>query len=122
MVTAPATDLTLKVAEGRPQDAGRCLARLDPADMTRLGAAAGTVVQIEGKRVAVGKAMPAFRDLRGRQLVQIDGITRSNAGAVIGERVTLTVVETSAAVRLVLAPEGASALRPASGEQISRAL
>jgi hypothetical protein len=49
--TATAAGVTLKVAEGRPQDAGRCLARLDPADPARLGAATGTVVQIEGKRM-----------------------------------------------------------------------
>src|SRR5688572_10210979 len=89
MVIATATDLTLKVAEGRPQDAGRGLARLDPTDMARLGAAAGAVLQISGARTAAARVMPAFRDVRGRQLVQIDGLTRRNAGAVIGEKVTL---------------------------------
>ena len=84
--------------------------------------AAGTVIQIEGKRTTAAKAMPAFRDLRGRQVVQIDGITRSNAGAVIGERVTLRVAEVAAAQRVVLVPEGANTTRHLTGEQISRAL
>ena len=112
---------TLKVAEGRPQDAGRGLARLDPADMARLGAAAGTVVQISGTRAAAARVMPAFRDLRGRQLVQIDGITRRNAGAVIGEKVTLAVVQPPPAQRVVLAPEGGHLLR-LTGDHIARAL
>ena len=120
--TASVAGVTLKVAEGRPQDAGRSLARLDPADMTRLSAAPGTIVQIEGKRTAAAKVMPAFRDLRGRQLVQIDGITRSNAGTVIGEKVTLTVVEPPAAQRVLLAPEGAHGLRPMGAEHVCRAL
>jgi transitional endoplasmic reticulum ATPase len=119
--TATPVDVTLKVAEGRPQDAGRGLARLDPADMSRLGATAGTVVQISGTRVAAARVMPAFRDLRGRQLVQIDGITRRNAGAVIGEKVTLAVVQPPAAQRVVLAPEGGHLLRLTS-EHITRAL
>src|ERR1043165_2895018 len=119
---ASAGGLTLEVAEGRPQDAGRSLARLDPADMARLSAPAGTIVQIEGKRIAAAKVMPAFRDLRGRQLVQIDGIIRSNARAVIGEKVTLTVVDPPAAQRLVLAPESAPRRRPLDPHHVSRAL
>jgi transitional endoplasmic reticulum ATPase len=119
--SATAADVTLKVAEGRPQDVGRGLARLDPADMTRLGAAAGTVVQISGARVAAARVMPAFRELRGRQLVQIDGMTRRNAGAVIGEKVTLAVVQPQAAQRIVLTPEGGHLLRLTS-EHIARAL
>ena len=119
--TATVADISLKVAEGRPQDAGRGLARLDPADMTRLGAAAGTVVQISGTRVAAARVMPAFREVRGRQLVQIDGITRRNAGAVIGEKVTLAVVQPPPAQRVVLAPEGGHVLR-LSSEHIARAL
>ena len=120
--TAPPTTVTVKVVEGRPHDAGRCLARLDPADMTRLGTAPGGVVQIEGKRATAARVMPAYRDLRGRQVVQIDGITRSNAGAVIGERVTLTVIEPVPAQRVVLAPEGALGPRHLSQEHIARAL
>ncbi len=120
--TATPASVTLKVAEGRPQDAGRGLARLDPADIARLGAGAGTVIQIAGKKIAAAKLMPAFRDLRGRQLVQIDGIVRSNAGAVIGEKVVLTVTEAVAAQRVVLAPEGTQALRQVNPEQASRAL
>lgn len=122
MTTTETATVMLKVAEGRPQDAGRGLARLDPADMARLSAGAGTVIQITGKRIAAAKVMPAFRDLRGRQLVQIDGITRSNAGAVIGERVTLAVVEAATAQRIVLAPEGTHLLRSIGIEQISRSL
>ena len=122
MATVAAPAVTLTVAEGRRQDAGRGLARLDPVDLGRLGAAAGAVVQISGKRTAAARAMPAFRDCRGRQVVQIDGITRGNAGAVIGEKIALTVVEPSAAQRVVVAAEGAQVLRHLSGEQIARSL
>jgi transitional endoplasmic reticulum ATPase len=114
--------LILKVAEGRPQDAGRSLARLDPADMVALSAAAGAIVQITGKRVAAAKVMPAYREIRGKQLVQIDGLTRSNAGAVIGEKVTLALVDPAAAQRVVLVPEATQGVRPFTPEQIVRAL
>jgi transitional endoplasmic reticulum ATPase len=117
--TTPA--VIVKVAEGRPQDVGRGLARLDPADIARLGVGIGTVVQIAGKKITAAKVMPAFRDLRGKQLVQIDGVTRSNAGAVIGEKVTLTIIEVATAQRVVLAPDGPQP-RHLHLEQIARSL
>jgi transitional endoplasmic reticulum ATPase len=120
--TATTAQVTLRVAEARVQDAGRGLARLDPADMARLSAPAGTVIQIAGSRIAAAKAMPAFRELRGRQIVQIDGVTRNNAGAAIGEKVTLSVVDAVSAHRVVLVPEGAPASRRLSAEQITRSL
>ena len=39
-------ELTLKVVEGRLQDVGRGLARLDPIDISRLSLPVGGVVQI----------------------------------------------------------------------------
>ena len=120
--TATTPQVTLKVIEARHQDAGRGLARLDPVDMARLAAPAGTVIQIEGSRTAAAKVMPTFRDLRGRQIVQIDGLTRSNAGAAIGEKVTLSVVEAVSAHRVVLVPEGAPTVRRLTADQITRSL
>ena len=116
------TPLTLRVAEGRPHDAGRGLARLDPADLARLSATTGSVIEITAKRTAAVKAMPSFRDLRGRQVVQIDGLTRSNAGAAIGETVTLRLVQPPAAERVVLAPEGAQVLRQLNDNFVRRSL
>src|SRR5262249_20810402 len=121
-VTVAAPDVMLKVTEGRPQDAGRGLARLDPADMQRIGATAGTIVRISGRKATAAKVMPAFRDLRGRQAVQIDGITRSNAGAVIGEKVAIVLAEAVPAQRVALAPEGRRGSRPIDAEQAARAL
>src|SRR5919197_1592587 len=97
--TTTSAAVVLKVVEGRPQDAGRGLARLDPADIARLGASAGSIVQITGKKAAAAKVMPAFRELRGKQVVQ-----------------------TTSAQRIVLAPEGSHVLRQLGTEQICRSL
>jgi transitional endoplasmic reticulum ATPase len=117
-----ATDINLKVAEGRLQDVGRGLARLDPADISRLGISIGSLVQIGGKKTTAAKVLPAFRDARGKQLIQIDGITRSNAGVVIGEKVALAPLQPVVAQRIVLVPEGAEVLRQATGEYLTRFL
>ena len=115
--------ISLKVSEAQAQDVGHGLARMDPADMARLGAAVGSVVQITGKKVTAAKLMPAFREARGKQLVQVDGLTRSNAGAAIGEKVTLTPVAAVAAQRITLAAEGTQALRqPRDREYVGKLL
>jgi transitional endoplasmic reticulum ATPase len=73
--------------------------------------------------VTVAKLMPAFREARGKQGVQIDGITRNNAGAGIGEKVTLEPVEALPAQRITLASEGTQALRqPRDREYVGRLL
>jgi transitional endoplasmic reticulum ATPase len=105
------TGLWLKVAEAQPQDVGRGMARLDPADIQQLGAAVGSIVQISGKKATAAKLMPAFKEARGQQVLQIDGLTRSNAGVAIGEKVRLSVVEAAPAQRVTLVPEGAPAWR-----------
>jgi transitional endoplasmic reticulum ATPase len=112
--------ITLKVSEGRSQDVGRCLARLDPADMNRLGATAGSIVQIAGKKTTAARVMPAFRDARGNEIVLIDGLTRSNAGAIIGEKVTLTLIEAVPAQRVLLAPEGLHTPRQLTAEYVGK--
>ena len=81
------THLKLKVSEAMPKDLGRGLARLDPADMARLGLEVGDVVEVVGKRTTVAKAMPAYKEHRGQSRVQIDGVARENAGAAIDRSV-----------------------------------
>lgn len=121
--TSQIATITLKVAEGQTQDVGKGLARLDPADMSRLGAAVGSIVRITSKKVTVAKLMPAFREARGKQVVQIDGITRNNAGAGIGEKVTLEPVEALPAQRITLASDGTQALRqPRDREYVGKLL
>src|SRR5215831_5186089 len=79
-------DLVRKATEALAKDVGRGLARLDPADMSLTGIAPGDVIRLTGKRATVAKAMPAFPKDRGNGIVQIDGVTRHNAGTSLGER------------------------------------
>lgn len=97
-------ELRLKVTEALSKDVGRAFARMDPADMARLGVAIGDIVEVEGKRQAVCKVLPAFKEIRGQGRVQLDGISRDNAGAGIDEHVVLRVAEHAPADRLTLAP------------------
>ncbi|HYN77694.1 MAG TPA: CDC48 family AAA ATPase [Lamprocystis sp. (in: g-proteobacteria)] len=98
------TELRLKVTEALSKDVGRAFARMDPADMARLGVAIGDILEVEGKRRAVCKVLPAFKEIRGQGRVQLDGISRDNAGAGLDEFVMLRVTEHAHAERITLAP------------------
>jgi transitional endoplasmic reticulum ATPase len=98
------TEIGLKVTEALGKDAGRGLARIDPEDMGKLGADIGDIVEIKGKRVTAAKVMPVFKDLRGRGVIQIDGLTRSNAGVGIGEKVQVRKVAYKPAGKVMLSP------------------
>lgn len=104
--------LTLRVAEGQSKDVGRGIARIDPQDFERIGAAIGDIVAISGKRTTVAKVMPAYHADRGKGIVQIDGIIRENAQASLDEKVRIHKVDHQIAKRITLAPLGSRQTLP----------
>ena len=104
MDKAPDGTLRLKVTEGLGKDVGRALARMDPADMKALGAEIGDIVEIVGKRRTVCKVMPAYKDARAGARVQLDGLSRGNAGVALDDVVSVRKVLAHPAQRIVLSP------------------
>lgn len=96
--------LRLKVSEALGKDVGRALARMDPADIKALGAELGNLVEIVGKRRTVCKVMPSYKDERAGARVQLDGLSRGNAGVALDEVVSVRRIITQPAQRLTLAP------------------
>lgn len=96
--------LLLKVSEALGKDAGRALARMDPADIEALGAKIGDIIEVSGKRSSVCKLMPAYMEYRNGSKVQLDGLSRDNAGVALDEIVTVRKVATPSAQKLVLSP------------------
>jgi len=96
--------LILKVAEALAKDVGRGIARLDPKDMARLGVEVGDIIQVMGKRPTPAKVMPAFMEDRGKDIIQIDGITRENAQIGLDEKGQVQKAEYKTASVVVLAP------------------
>jgi transitional endoplasmic reticulum ATPase len=103
MVKGGEAGLQLRVAEARAQDVGRGYARLDPADMERLGLRSGDVVEIAGKRTTLAKVLPQDREQRGQARVQIDGVTRDNAGVGLDHHVEVRKTAACPAARMVVA-------------------
>lgn len=101
------SEITLKVAEAVKKDVGRGLARIDPADIERLHTTIGEIVEITGKKRTVAKVMPAFKEERGKGIIQIDGPTRGNAHIGLDEKVTLKKIAWNPADNVVLTPVNA---------------
>jgi transitional endoplasmic reticulum ATPase len=106
-VTEPSTSsvaaaITLRVAEARVEDIAHAVARLSPADLERINARPGDILQITGRTVGVARAAAGDSGLNGS--IQIDGTVRSNCGAGLEEEVSATPVESSQAVAVRLAP------------------
>ncbi len=97
-------ELTLNVAKAYPADTGRGIARLDPSSLLKLQISPGDVIQITGKKTTVAKVWRADRQDWGQDLIRIDGFTRQNAGAGIGERVKVSPIEPKDANMVMFAP------------------
>jgi len=115
---------TYRVAEALPKDVGRGLARLDPKDMAELGAEIGDVIEVTSKQTTVARVMPAHVELRGKRSIQIDGISRANAGASLGGQVSVALTGAKTARTIVLAPTDAPAraARGLEGRYLTRLL
>jgi transitional endoplasmic reticulum ATPase len=94
----------LKVSEALGKDAGRALARMDPADIEALGAEIGDIIEVCGKRTTACRLMPAYKESRNGAKVQLDGLSRGNAGVALDEIVTLRKAATQLAQKLTLSP------------------
>lgn len=94
----------LKVTEALSKDMGRAFARMDPEDLKRLNVAIGDIVQVEGKRKTVCKAMPTYQELRGQSRVQLDGLSRDNAGTGMDDTVRIQKIKSRPAQQVSLLP------------------
>jgi transitional endoplasmic reticulum ATPase len=95
-------NLKLKISEALTKDVGRAIVRLDPSDLQKIGANIGDTVEVAGKRTTVCKAMPMYKELRGQQRIQMDGVTRENVGGGLDEFINLKKLNIPAAEKVVL--------------------
>ncbi|MBM3956610.1 MAG: CDC48 family AAA ATPase, partial [Gemmatimonadetes bacterium] len=84
----------------------------------------GDIVLMAGKRAAAAKVMPAYPGERGKAAVQVDGITRGNAQASLGEQVRIERASCQHAATVVLAAAGSAKAftHGGSARQLTRAL
>ncbi|MGA2467958.1 MAG: hypothetical protein ABSH06_26885 [Thermodesulfobacteriota bacterium] len=83
------TALDLKVSEALIEDVGKGLARIDPEDIKAINGVLGDLIEISGEKKTVARITGTFQEFYGKKVIQIDGITRANAKANLGELVRI---------------------------------
>ncbi len=108
MAEAPAIADTrmvkLQVAAARQEESGQGIARLPKASMSAIGAMEGDVIEIEGKRTTAARAVLAYAEDEGLEVVRLDGLQRANAEVGSGDHVSVRKAESRPAQRVVFAP------------------
>ncbi len=96
--------IKLQVANSRPDDSGRGLARLPRTIMAQLGVTEGDIVELIGQRVTPARVVFPYPEDETIQVVRIDGLQRANAGVGSGDFVEIRKSDPKPATRVVLAP------------------
>ncbi|MFW9833478.1 MAG: CDC48 family AAA ATPase [Candidatus Thorarchaeota archaeon] len=94
----------LKVAAAMPKDQGRGIVRLNSDVRNHLGLRSGDFVLLKGQKETVAVVWPSLKEDEVLDMVRMDGLIRSNAGARLGEMVEVSKTTVPEAARVVLAP------------------
>ena len=94
----------LRVAEAPRQFVGTGRAIVDPRAMEAAGWGAGQILELDHGRVTHAKLWPGGAEDAGTGVIRIDGMTRQNLGAGIGDRIAARAVKAATAERVVLSP------------------
>ncbi len=113
--------LQLTVIEGF--QVGRGVARIDPADIARLGCQSGDIVMITGGRTTAAKVVPSALVDRGQQTIQMDSQVRQNSASGLSERITVRKAKVRNAEKVTLLPlSGGAPIQESDLQYIARYL
>lgn len=96
-------ELKIKVAEVLAQnEIGKNIARIDTESMSKLGLHDGDLIEIIGSKSTASIAVESQSEFGN--IIRIDGTTRKNSGASIGDEVIIKKASAKEAKKVVLAP------------------
>ena len=94
----------MRVADARQRDVGHGKVRIDNETMQKLGITAGDFVEVQGKKMTVAVAWPAYAEDLGEEIVRMDGLIRRNSGVALNEYVALKKADVKDAQAIIFAP------------------
>ncbi len=100
----PAIEVVLKVAEAQQDAIGLNTVRIGTSWMKQLGVRPGDFVELEGGRKTIAKVERAYPGDLNLNIVRIDGTTRKNAKAAIGENIIVRKADVYEAEVVNLSP------------------
>jgi len=98
------TEIELKIEEIPQQHVGNGRAIIDPKIIEDNNWNTGQILELTYNKKTHVKLWPGAPEDYGSGIVKIDGITRHNIGAGIGDKIKIKAVEASSAEQIVLSP------------------
>ena len=98
------SEIVLKVDESPQQHVGRGRAIVDPKIIEDQKWNTGQILELTYNKKTHVKLWPGASEEYGSGIIKIDGITRQNIGAGIGDKISLKTVEAVKAEQIVLSP------------------
>ena len=95
--------LKLRIERLEKNRSGRSLCYVDQDIINDMGLSTGDIIEIRGKKKTTGILVSSMAD-KGKGVIRIDGIQRLNAGATIGEYVSIKLADVFSAEEVVLTP------------------
>ena len=94
----------LKVAEAAQRHVGKGIAVIDPKVVEDNNWEAGNVLELAGNRKSHVKLWPGSIEEYGTGIIKVDGITRQNIGAGIGEKISVRKADAKEAHQITVSP------------------
>jgi transitional endoplasmic reticulum ATPase len=91
----------LRIERLEKNRSGRSLCYVDQNVVEKLGLSTGEIVEIRGKKKTTAIIVSSIAD-KGKGIIRIDGLQRLNAGATIGEYVSIKIAEVYPAEQIIL--------------------
>ena len=98
------SEIELKIEEMPQAYVGKGVAIVDPKMIEDNGWQPGQVLELFSKKKSHVRLWSGFPEDYGSKIIRIDGLTRYNIGASIGENLTINAVEGAEAEQIVLSP------------------
>lgn len=116
--------ISLRISEIHSRDCGKGYARISDSDMKDLGVSSWDLVQIDGRRKTVVRALPMDAENGGADaVIEIDFVTRENAGVELDDIVIVKKTDLEKANRVTLCPRNKAFLYdPAKSRHLSNRL
>jgi len=97
-------EIELKIQEIPQQHVGKGRAIIDPKIIDDSKWNSGQILELTYNKKTHAKLWPGTTEDYGKGLIKIDGITRQNIGAGIGDKIKVKAVEAVDAEQIVLSP------------------
>lgn len=96
--------IDLELVEALQEDIDKGLARIPSKIMNNLSLVSGDIVEIKAKESSVVKVMRSVKNDLNKEIIRLDGTTRSNIGASIGDKIQINKTKIQEAKKITLSP------------------